>query len=50
MGCIFAELAYMWDKEDNDANNRFMFAGTSCYPLSPMDKPDQKSDSISDSM
>ena len=35
VGCIFVELAYMWDKEDNDANNRFLFQGTSCYPLSP---------------
>ena len=36
VGCIFVELAYIWDKEDNDVNNRYLFKGTSCHPLSPM--------------
>ena len=36
IGCIFFELAYMWDKEDNQCEDRFPFEGTSCYPLSPI--------------
>jgi len=35
MGCIFCELAYMWDNPQNDPEERFIFKGNSCYPLSP---------------
>jgi len=35
IGCIFCELAYMWDNPKNDQDERYIFKGTSCYPLSP---------------
>ena len=36
LGCIVYELAYMFDNPENDPTDRFLFKGTSCYPLSPM--------------
>jgi serine/threonine protein kinase len=36
LGCVFAELAYMWDNETNNPDNRFLFTGSSCFPLSPV--------------
>jgi len=36
LGCIIYELAYMFDNVENDPEERFLFKGTSCYPLSPM--------------
>jgi serine/threonine protein kinase len=38
IGCVFAEIVYMWSQENNkivDPNNRYLFKGNSCYPLSP---------------
>lgn len=35
LGCCFAELIYMWSNEENDPDDRYLFKGTSCYPLSP---------------
>lgn len=35
LGCIFAELAYIWDSNQKDITNRFLFKGNSCFPLSP---------------
>jgi hypothetical protein len=37
IGCIVAELAFIWDDPDNDPLERFLFKGTSCHPLSPME-------------
>ena len=42
IGCIFAELAYMWDNENNLAEERYLFKGTSCFPLSPVNNTDTK--------
>ena len=43
LGCIFAELAYIWDDPENDMKLRFLFKGGSCYPLSPVyNKTDDK--------
>jgi serine/threonine protein kinase len=36
IGCIFFELAYIWDNQENDPNKRFPFQGSSCHPLSPI--------------
>ena len=36
IGCIFFELAWVQDREENDPSNRFLFMGRSCHPLSPM--------------
>ena len=36
LGCIIYGLAYMFDNVENDPEERFLFKGTSCYPLSPM--------------
>ena len=39
LGCVFAEIAYMTSNaSDMDPNNRYLFQGTSCYPLSPKEK------------
>jgi len=39
LGCVFAEVAYMSSgAKDIDVNNRYLFQGTSCYPLSPKEK------------
>lgn len=35
LGCIFYELVYMFENIDSDPHDRFLFQGTSCYPLSP---------------
>ena len=42
LGCCLGELLYSSNLNPNSANknNRFMFTGGSCYPISP--KPDQK--------
>jgi serine/threonine protein kinase len=39
VGCIVAELAHVWrrtseNRKENEAD-RYLFKGTSCYPLSP---------------
>jgi serine/threonine protein kinase len=37
LGCIIAEVAYMWDNIDGAiAEDRFLFKGGSCHPLSPI--------------
>ena len=36
LGCIIYELAFMSDNAANDLSDRYLFKGTSCYPLSPM--------------
>jgi hypothetical protein len=39
LGCILGELLYCANNKKNDRkfdpNNRFLFAGKSCFPLSP---------------
>jgi serine/threonine protein kinase len=39
VGCIVAELAYVWrrtaENRKLDGTDRYLFKGTSCYPLSP---------------
>ena len=32
---MFYEIAYMFDSAESDQNDRFLFKGSSCYPLSP---------------
>ena len=42
MGCILAEMMYCTDvyKHDYNAiiNNRYLFPGSSCFPISPCDE------------
>lgn len=39
LGCVFAEIAYMTSNDPElDPNNRYLFQGTSCYPLSPKER------------
>jgi serine/threonine protein kinase len=40
LGCVFAEMMYVWDKPENekDVEDRFIFPGSACNPLSPMAK------------
>ena len=36
IGCIMAELIYVWSaKNSKTGNDRYLFKGSSCYPLSP---------------
>ena len=42
IGCILAEFAYMWDNENNSSDDRIMFMGSSCFPLSPLNEPGSK--------
>lgn len=35
LGCIFAELMYTWQAEGAFPNDRYIFKGKSCFPLSP---------------
>ena len=35
IGCILAEFAFMWDNENNLEDDRILFEGSSCFPLSP---------------
>lgn len=38
VGCVMAELAYVWRRSENGKNeggDRYLFKGSSCYPLSP---------------
>ena len=35
VGCIFAELFYVWRCEKKPKGDRYLFQGTSCYPISP---------------
>ena len=35
LGCVFAELAYVYEPEVKDTSKRFLFKGSSCYPHSP---------------
>tara|TARA_B110000285_G_C15062558_1_gene583203 strand:+ start:775 stop:1023 length:249 start_codon:yes stop_codon:yes gene_type:complete len=35
LGCIFAELMFTWQSGINNPDNRYLFKGRSCYPLSP---------------
>lgn len=38
MGCVFAEMLYCTDvykAENKNLENRFLFPGSSCFPLSP---------------
>ena len=35
LGCVFAELVYVFRPENKDPSKRFLFKGTSCYPQSP---------------
>mgnify|MGYP004541905467 CR=1 FL=1 len=36
IGCIFAELMYTWLPGEHDPNERYLFKGNSCYPLTPI--------------
>jgi serine/threonine protein kinase len=48
IGCILGEMAYIWsDNFKGDSNNRFLFKGSSCYPLSPSGKSNAAEISIS---
>jgi serine/threonine protein kinase len=48
IGCILGEMAYIWSANfKGDTNNRFLFKGSSCYPLSPSGKSTDKEISIS---
>jgi len=48
IGCILGEMAYIWsDRFKGDSNNRFLFKGSSCYPLSPSGKSNAAEISIS---
>lgn len=47
LGCVFAEMIYCTDAYKNEKNsleNRFMFPGNSCFPLSPCDQMSKNSD------
>ena len=36
VGCILAEMAFTWRKKDQKpGEDRYLFKGNSCYPLSP---------------
>ena len=37
IGCVIAEIIYMWN-QDCEVDDRYLFKGTSCYPLSPVYK------------
>ena len=48
LGCIFAEMAYMWNQKGRDASNRYLFQGNSCFPLSPNKNDKVKEDKEED--
>lgn len=50
LGCIFVEIIYHRNDQMNDPDDRILFRGSSCYPLSPdtllAGKDSTKSDAI----
>jgi serine/threonine protein kinase len=36
LGCIIAELAYVWNSADNNKSDKILFRGSNCFPLSPV--------------
>lgn len=44
LGCIFSELAYIWDNPENEVSDRYLFKGSSCYPLSPVHNKAENTD------
>ena len=42
MGCILAEMMFCTEEYNHDyqeiINNRYLFPGTSCFPISPCDE------------
>jgi len=45
IGCLIHELAYFTFKDSNfDPKKRYLFKGTSCFPLSPCEKNDNEKD------
>jgi mitogen-activated protein kinase 1/3 len=55
MGCIFAEMLYCTDEYNHDfqsiINNRYLFPGSSCFPISPCDEmKKQKGDKDDESL
>ena len=45
VGCVIAEIIHMRDK-DCEVADRYLFKGTSCYPLSPAYKNGENSSKI----
>lgn len=48
MGCILAEMIHSsmtYQGTDKNQDNRFLFPGTSCFPLSPCEEMQEQADS-----
>lgn len=47
LGCMFYELAYMVDNVEHDPDDRILFKGNSCFPLSPKKNNDDDTINLS---
>ena len=47
MGCIFAEFMKTWTASEHNPNDRYIFKGASCYPLSPKVNDDPNDNQVS---